>query len=820
MRTLYLPLAALLLANLPLHSQDYLLPGPGLKVAFHFSDTVSVQTFDVNNEFFYFDDGDTIYQLDPEAGGTSRIFGKPADYAVPVYPSFLSLSPDGSALWAGYTDGANADARIYCLDPETGIWDHKASMAGNWDLEFWNDSLLVSGLNSADFQTPNAIYVLDTSGRNQHRMVIETGGNSAGLAVDSHGQLYYGTSSLEGGNALYRWDSASLAAVIENPGASALELTDAQKLADLPMGVYDCEVDAGDHVVFSMNAWGGTQVLARWNGMAGDGPNYDTLAVSDAWLGPVKSRGDYTLEVPGNSLFTLGYGESLADLHTCDYPPVQTRSLPLITGQEGTAMEALDLGQFFTDLDDPAGMAFSVSLMSEPAVADFSIHEGMLTGNFVSAGQSNLVIEASNEGSSVRGLTVVAAWPLPEGDARVSDFEDLSLEGESFWNGSDGSEFFSSGLALFHNDYNAEYGSWSGWSYSNATDVTTPGYMNQYSAITGGGFSGHTSSGNYGTSSLYGPSVITFPSGNAHAVHGFFVTNSTYAALSMRQGDWLAKKFGGEDGTDPDYFMLQAWGLRGGISTDTIEFYLADFREEDPERDYIVETWQWIDLGSLGKVDSLMFGLESSDAGEWGMNTPAYFCLDDLYVLPDAPPYVANPMEDFSTYGYLMDTVINLSQVFSDPDDPDSEITKRIVSNSGDFMANASIDGDELSIQFAYVTKAAYQGTPIEMVIEGTSNGLSVRDSFQIEYQSGGIDTQSGLTVSAFPNPTWGLLTIESDQGGPLKVSLYGLDGTLLFEDQEFEPGNHLDMRGNPAGPYILRVQVRNRTGAIMIQKL
>jgi hypothetical protein len=167
-----------------------------------------------------------------------------------------------------------------------------------------------------------------------------------------------------------------------------------------------------------------------------------------------------------------------------------------------------------------------------------------------------------------------------------------------------------------------------------------------------------------------------------------------------------------------------------------------------------------------------------------------------------------------------MDTVINLSQVFSDPDDPDSEITKRIVSNSGDFMANASIDGDELSIQFAYVTKAAYQGIPIEMVIEGTSNGLSVRDSFEIEYQSGGIDTQSGPTVSAFPNPTRGLLTIESDQGGPLKVSLYGLDGTLLFEDQEFESGNHLDIRGNPAGSYILRVQVRYRTGAIMIQKL
>jgi hypothetical protein len=123
--------------------------------------------------------------------------------------------------------------------------------------------------------------------------------------------------------------------------------------ADLPMGAYDCEVDAAGHVIFTMNIWGGTQVLGRWNGTPGDGPNYDTLAVSDAWLGMVKSRGDYTIQVPGNSLFTVGYNEPLADIHTCDYPPVQIQPLPLITGQESTALEVLDLGQFFTDLDDP-----------------------------------------------------------------------------------------------------------------------------------------------------------------------------------------------------------------------------------------------------------------------------------------------------------------------------------------------------------------------------------------------------------------------------------------------------------------------------------
>ena len=121
MKQLYFLLAALLCTPLPLPSQEYLRPETGHKVAFHFSDTVSVLTFDVNENYFYFDDGDTIYRLDPLAGGTTRKYGKPADYSLVSYPSFLSLSPDGASLWAGYTDGSNVDARIYCLDPESGL---------------------------------------------------------------------------------------------------------------------------------------------------------------------------------------------------------------------------------------------------------------------------------------------------------------------------------------------------------------------------------------------------------------------------------------------------------------------------------------------------------------------------------------------------------------------------------------------------------------------------------------------------------------------------------------------------------------------------
>src|SRR5438874_4964536 len=67
-------------------------------------------------------------------------------------------------------------------------------------------------------------------------------------------------------------------------------------------------------------------------------------------------------------------------------------------------------------------------------------------------------------------------------DLITIDFGDLVLDPESYYNGADGAGGFVSGGAFFNNKYNAQYGVWSGWAYSNQTDVTTPGFMNQYSA--------------------------------------------------------------------------------------------------------------------------------------------------------------------------------------------------------------------------------------------------------------------------------------------------------------------------------------------------
>jgi len=256
---------------------------------------------------------------------------------------------------------------------------------------------------------------------------------------------------------------------------------------------------------------------------------------------------------------------------------------------------------------------------------------------------------------------VVASHP---GGARcgVADLDDLFLPPDSFFNGdpgdlnpgesNDGS--FSSEGAQFNNLFEVvQFGEdvfklWSGWSYSNRIDTTTPGFSNQYSAIPGHDASG---SGNYGVAFLGGtaPAKITLPAGAA--AQSIRVTNTTYTYLAMVDGDdggaGFVRQFGddpavpgGGNQGHPDFLLLEIIGRdRLGMETGTAPFYLADYRFAGNDEDFAVDTWELVDLTPLGPgTRTLDFLLTSSDSGPFGINTPNYFALDDLTF--SAPPPV------------------------------------------------------------------------------------------------------------------------------------------------------------------------------------
>lgn len=235
----------------------------------------------------------------------------------------------------------------------------------------------------------------------------------------------------------------------------------------------------------------------------------------------------------------------------------------------------------------------------------------------------------------------------PLANAAVCTFDDNPLPASSHYGGANsGSTGFTSGDAYFaHTD--SSY-AWNGWIYSNETDTTTPGHLNQFSAITGEGVNG---SNNYAISYIMLdwmgsppsyvptyepiPEIISFGAVTGEdyntAISGAYFTNTTYSYLSMTNGDQFAKKFGGETGDDKDWFKIIIKGIKDdGTYTDSIDFYLADFRFDDNSLDYIVDEWTWVDLTGLGSVIGLEFSVDSSDKSAYGINTPNYFAIDDL----------------------------------------------------------------------------------------------------------------------------------------------------------------------------------------------
>ena len=88
----------------------------------------------------------------------------------------------------------------------------------------------------------------------------------------------------------------------------------------------------------------------------------------------------------------------------------------------------------------------------------------------------------------------------------------------------------------------------------------------------------------------------------------------------MLYGDEYAKQFG-----PSDWFKLTITGEDASNNVvGSVNFYLA-------QNGSIVNTWQLVDLSSLSAARTLEFDLSSTDNGPiYGMNTPAYFAMDDL----------------------------------------------------------------------------------------------------------------------------------------------------------------------------------------------
>lgn len=121
------------------------------------------------------------------------------------------------------------------------------------------------------------------------------------------------------------------------------------------------------------------------------------------------------------------------------------------------------------------------------------------------------------------------------------------------------------------------------------------------------------------------PVDMTFTDSKAYEAVGVYINLNSYAYYGIELGCYApARAF-----TNDDKFTLTIHGVSPDKTEKSIDVNLASYTNGNLT---INRGWMYVDLTELGTVNELYFTMKSTDSGEWGDNTPDYFCLDKLMV--------------------------------------------------------------------------------------------------------------------------------------------------------------------------------------------
>jgi hypothetical protein len=368
-----------------------------------------------------------------------------------------------------------------------------------------------------------------------------------------------------------------------------------------------------------------------------------TLTVTRLSIAGGTSTITLNAESAGQSVQTSFTVECVAE----DLPPVVANQIAPINFTDYPQSFTFDITNAFDDPDNNNDF-IEIEVYSCPSEITATIDEDeenltVIRNTANAFSNKTLVIRATSNGKfvdmnvSVSGVEVVIT-------IGTATFDDVTLGSNGYWQGQSGDNEMFSGGWMFYNYYMPEYYFWGGFTASNHTDLSLSGLDAQYTSAAGGGYDG---SSQYGVAYAMGVQCEVHASDNqAHTVTGCYVTNNVWAYQNIHDGDATATAFGGPTGNDPDWFKLTATGKdANGSTVGTAEFYLADYRFTNNEDDYVLNTWEWFDLSTLGAVHTISFSLSSTKNDNYGMITPAYFCIDDFNGEGPTPP---NPPQGLS----------------------------------------------------------------------------------------------------------------------------------------------------------------------------
>lgn len=512
-------------------------------------------------------------------------------------------------------------------------------------------------------------------------------------------------------------------------------------------------------------------------------------------------------ESAGQSVQTSFSVECVAE----DLPPVVANQLAPINFTEYPQTLTFDLNNTFDDPDNNNDF-IEIDVQTCPSEITANVDDDKILSvsrNISSAfNNKTLVIRATSNGKyvdmnvSVSGVEVVIT-------IGTAEFEDVTLGSEGYWIGEEGENEIFSGGWIFTNYYSSYF--WGGFTVSNHTDMTQTGMNAQYTAAAEGGYDG---SAQYGVAYTMGAQTeISASDGESHTVTGCYVTNNLWTYQSIVEGDNTATPFGGTSGNDPDWFKLTATGKNAnGQTVGTLDFYLADYRFENNDEDYVLNTWEWFDLSPLGSVASISFSLESTKTNDYGMLTPAYFCIDNFNgtapSTEDLPPYIVNPVEDQIFTEFPQTIQIDLNGVATDPDDDDNLIYYTLLSNPNEAELSAEITNKTLVL-----TRLSREEATATLVLRAISDGQFVNFEVNVTIYpvEDGVDELS-FQMSIYPNPTYGELNIKVDNADNLNYQIINTTGQVVMSGIINGNEGLVNLYDMDKGVYFISVATDNQT--------
>lgn len=397
------------------------------------------------------------------------------------------------------------------------------------------------------------------------------------------------------------------------------------------------------------------------------------------------------------------------------------------------------------------------------------------------------------------------------GNQYVATFEDLALQSESHWGGNTTNLPFYSGSFAFdyYHDVSAGTEYWGHFSYANLTSTTYSDMSDQYNNAVGTGADGSDTYGVAYVDSYVGATYLTVTNKTeGDKIAGMWLTNSAWVMDAIRNGDGLSSVPGGF--AKDDYFKVSITGLLNASQTGTVDFYLADFRAENETDRYALDTWQWVDLSSLGEVNKLWFRLESTKRNAFGMTTPQYFCLDNV---GEGCPWV-DVAEQVVTIVDNADGTLDLNPLFGFAQG-EGAIAYTVEAPEG-IAALGDSDNGLVKIDGA---TGGYSEDPFILTAKGTQRGRSsyLRIPVRLDYKANpsGLDDLAVEEVKVYPIPAHDVLNISTGLTD-YTAELFDTQGALVLAEENLSGASQLELPGLMPGVYLLRV--RHLSGSSVIR--